>query len=150
MLLVAGCSPAADLPLAKAEVAKFRKQWASGRCGEIHAGAAPDFIQSTSREQWMQLCPLLAAKLGPFQSSSEPGWTDNLFNGEHFVILTYQSRFANGPGQEEFVYRLDGGRATLAGYHVNSNLLLEPAPASGEPGEDGDQLGVAMDNGISG
>jgi hypothetical protein len=41
-----------------------------------------------------------------------------------FVTLTYSSTYAEGEASEQFVYRLQGNTALLAGYNVNSDALI--------------------------
>jgi hypothetical protein len=52
------------------------------------------------------------------------------------VTLNYATEFTRGRGTESFVFRVEGERAKLAGYHVNSmDLMMGDAPPqpSGEP-----------------
>ena len=42
----------------------------------------------------------------------------------HLVRLTYQSQFANGLANEQFLWRIEKSGPALLGYHVNSALLV--------------------------
>jgi hypothetical protein len=79
---------------------------------------------SVSRDDFVKLLGAMHTKLGPFRSGQTTNWNDNASTNGHYVTLTRQAQFGRGPGTEEFVFRIDGDRAVLAGYHVNSNLLI--------------------------
>ena len=40
------------------------------------------------------------------------------------VTLKFKTQFERGTGAETFVYRVTGGKAPLASYHINSDDLI--------------------------
>lgn len=121
---LAACSAGADVPKATEAVADFRKHMAEGKCDAIYGTAAAEFRGATSKERWHQLCEVFRTKLGAFNSGNQTGWNDQYVNGLHLITLTYETSFVRGEGIEQFTYRIDNGKAKLAGYHVNSDALI--------------------------
>ena len=79
---------------------------------------------SISRDEFVKFLGALHGKLGSFKSGKTTGWNVNVGTGGHMVTLTREAQFEKGPGTEQFVFRVQGERAVLAGYHVNSRLLI--------------------------
>ena len=40
------------------------------------------------------------------------------------VTINYQAQYEKGAASEQFVFRIDGGKALLAGYNINSDALI--------------------------
>lgn len=120
--LLGACSPAADTKAAEDGVVAFHQTMDGGRYAAIYDGSAPDMKSAISREDFVKLLTGLHAKLGSFQSGKTTNWNDNANTGGHYVTLAREAHFERGPGTEEFVFRIENGRAVLAGYHVNSNV----------------------------
>ena len=59
-----------------------------------------------------------------FKSGKTVGWNDNTTTSGHYVTLNREAAFARGPATEQFIFRVDGNRALLVGYQVNSDLLI--------------------------
>lgn len=133
VLALAGCSAGTDLPIARAGVDKVHGQLNGGRCAEIRDQASSDFKELTSAESWKTTCDQLAAGLGKFVSLAQTGWNDEVGTNGHIIRLNYDSEFEKGKAQEQFLFRIDGGKAVLVGYHVNSDVFTvvpkaPPAP----------------------
>jgi hypothetical protein len=124
ILLLAGCSPAADTKAAEEGVTAFHRTMDAGQYAPIYDGSAPDMKSAISRDDFVKLLTGLHSKLGSFQSGKTTGWNDNANTGGHYVTLSREAHFERGSGTEEFVFRIENGRAVLAGYHVNSNALV--------------------------
>jgi hypothetical protein len=62
--------------------------------------------------------------LGKTKSAEKRGWNVNYHTSGTFVTLTYKTSYVEGEADEQFVYRLEGTVALLAGYHINSNALI--------------------------
>jgi hypothetical protein len=122
--LLAGCSVGADVPLATNAAAGFHRQLDAGKFAESYAAGAPELRGATTQQEWVQLLDAVHRKLGKFQSAAQTGWNDQMNTGGHFIVLTYQAKYERGAASEEFVYKIEGGKALLAGYHVNSNAFL--------------------------
>ena len=120
-LLLAACGGTDE---AKRGVAEFRSRVVEKSYGEIFRAGGAELRQGTSEEQFERFMTALERKLGAWESADEPGWIVTRGTGGHIVRLTYQSQFTNGAANEQFVWRIEKGSATLLGYHVNSALLV--------------------------
>jgi hypothetical protein len=138
-LSLAGCSFGDDLKVTKAEVAKFHERLNAGKCAEIYAAAGKDFTRSIKLPGWIEMCEAFRARLGNFKTAPAPGWSNQYNNGVHTMVLTYLSEFEKDKAEEQFILRLDSGKAAITGYHIQSEALKgDPAPVTNEtvPAED--------------
>lgn len=133
MLLLAGCSASADTRAAEAGVTEFRQMLAAGQVAEIYRASSSEMRDSTSEAQLTQLLRAVRERMGEFRSADRSGWDWNTNNGVTLVTLNYNTHYAAGDAEERFVYRIGGGRAALAGYHINStSLIANPAPVAAD------------------
>lgn len=118
------CSIGKDTKAAESAVATFREQLARSDFSGIYQSAADDWKKSVSRADSDAFLGAVNRKLGALKSSAQTGWQDNATTGGHLVKLVYHTKFENGDGDETFVFRLEGGRALLVGYHINSMAMM--------------------------
>lgn len=82
--------------------------------------------QKTNETQFTEFLQAVHKKLGTVQTANltntRIAWYTS--TGET-VTLDYQTTFSTGSGTEEFIWHIDGDRALLYGYHINSNELVE-------------------------
>jgi len=123
-LLAAGCSMKADLSSSDAAIAAFHAQLDRGQFAPIYAASAPEMKNVTNEADLVKLLAAVHGKLGRFKGGKAVGWNDTRNASGHFVNIGYQATYEKGPAMEEFLFRIDGDRALLAGYHVNSNALI--------------------------
>lgn len=121
---IAGCSFGADVPLAQKAVTTFHQQLDAGQFAESYKGASGEFRSATSEADWVKMADAVHRKLGKFQSTVSLGWNDQTTTSGHFIVLTYKSKYERGEANEQFTYRIEGAKALLAGYNVNSNALI--------------------------
>ena len=133
LLALAGCSAGADLPVARAGVDKVHSQLNGGQCAEIRDQASTEFKELSSAESWKTVCDQLAAGLGKFVSLAQVGWNDEVGTNGHIIRINYDSEFEKGKAQEQFLFRIDGGKAVLVGYHVNSDVFTVVPKATPAP-----------------
>lgn len=123
-LTLADCNPAANTAAAEAGVTDFHSAMEAGRYAAIYDASAADMKSSISRDDFIKLLGGFHEKLGQYRSGKTIGWHDNVGTSGHYVALSREVQFAKGPGTEEFVFRIEKGRPVLAGYHINSNVLV--------------------------
>ncbi len=123
-LALAGCSAGEDVPLANKAIDRFHTALNAGQFDPIYAGSAKDMKDTTPQPRLVALLAAVHRKLGTFRSGNSVGWNDNVNPAGHFVTINYQAKYEHGPAAENFVYRIENGRATLAGYHVNADALI--------------------------
>ena len=121
---LAGCSIGANTKAAEQGVASFHEAMNAGQHAVIYDGSSSEMKSAISRDEFIKLLNGLQGKLGKFKTGKTANWNVNSGTGGTFVTLNREAQFEKGPGTEEFVFRMDGERAVLAGYHVNSNLLV--------------------------
>lgn len=122
--LLSSCNMVADAKTAEGGVTSFHQALDGGQYGQIYDGSDQAFKSVTTRNDFITLLKLVHDRLGPFKSGSTTGLNDNINGGGHFLTLQENSKFDKGPAVENFVFRLNGGRTSLVGYHVSSNLLV--------------------------
>jgi hypothetical protein len=133
---LAACSRGNDVPAAERGVATFHDALDSGRYGAIYSASGDEMRRTTSAEDLTRLLEAVHGRLGRFRSGSTRSWNDSRTTSGHFVTLDYAASYERGAVAENFVFRIDDGRATLAGYHVDSRSLIEaPVQPPPEPSE---------------
>ena len=133
LLALAGCSIGADLPAAERGAETLHKQLNDGKCADIRKTAAPEFRQMSTEATWLSLCNQLDRGLGKVELSKQIGWQDQMVNGDHRISVVYESAFEKGPGREEFLFRIQDGKAILLGYHLNSPVFDDKPDNATEP-----------------
>ena len=121
---LSGCSLTADVSVATKAVDAFHRQLNAGQFVAIYAATSPAFKASTTEPQFEALLDAVHRKLGAFQSDTATGWNVNATTGGTFAALTFTSSYTGGQAQEQFTYRLAGGRAALASYQINAPALI--------------------------
>jgi hypothetical protein len=124
-LLASACSPAQDMSTVQADIASFHGQLNAAQFQPIYDRAAADMKSASSQRDFTKFLAAVHRKLGNFQSGQISSWNDSLTQQGHVVTIGYAAKYDQGPAQESFVYRIEGERAQLAGYHVNSMALIE-------------------------
>lgn len=117
LLTLGGCWVGKDLPIAREAREKFHRMYDAGKCSEIWRAGSKDLKGATTEEAWNRLCQGLMGHRGKLKEAKSIGFNDRYNNGEHFVELTYKTRFDRGAGEEQFIFRMLNGKALLAGYH---------------------------------
>ena len=123
-LLVGGCSGTGSVKIAEEGIGKFHAELNAGHYAQLYDQSAPDLKEATKRDEFITFLAGAHKKLGSFVSGKQVGWNDNYATGGHFVTIQYESQFAHGPAQEQFVFRVNDDKPILVGYHVNSNLFV--------------------------
>lgn len=123
-LTLSACSIGKDVPLAENGVKTFHSQLAADQIDAIVAASGPELTAGPARARFTQLLTVVRKKLGRPTGDKQVGWNDNINTGGHFISLDYQSKYERGDAAENFVYRVDGEKLVLAGYHVNSDALI--------------------------
>lgn len=124
LCLAGGCSMSTDTTLAETQVTYFHMALDDGDGGKIYDESGEDLKRMSQRQEFVDLITAVHRKLGKVVASDKAGWNVNYNTGGRYVTLAYNTRFAQGRGAEQFVYRLSGHKALLVGYHINSNELV--------------------------
>jgi len=118
-----GCSMGQDMSATDSAVADFHAKLNNGQFAAIAAAAGPEM--KNGGIDFPAFIEKIHTKLGTFRSATRQGFNDNINNGDHTFTASYASVYSTGPASENFVYRLNGGKPVLIGYHVESAALLK-------------------------
>jgi hypothetical protein len=124
VLVVAGCSMSADTKLAEEAVARFHTMLDGAQFEAIYAESADELKKVTTQEKLSALLEAVHRKLGIVKSSLKESWNVNYHTSGTFITLTYATIYEGGDAREQFIYRLQGPDAKLAGYHISSDALV--------------------------
>ena len=113
-----------DTALAENEIPRFHEALDSSQFESLYNNGSENLKKAATMQEFVSLLGAVHRKLGNVSSSSRKTWNVNYHTSGTFVTLTYDTVFAQGKGTEQFVYKLSGKEAHLAGYHINSNDLI--------------------------
>jgi len=119
-----GCSPGADVPAAEHAIVEFHSDLNAANFQKIYSAGDAELKSATTDAMFSKILNAVHSKLGLFKTGKSAGWNDNVTTGGHFVTISYQAAYQKGSAVESFIYRIDGNRAALVGYHINSDALL--------------------------
>lgn len=123
LLVATACSFSKGKGAAEAAVAQFHNQYNAGQFHDIYSQAHEGF-RNASEANTTQFFEALKQKLGSVKQANQTSWHVNATTGGTMVTLAYDVEFTEGKGAEQFVFRVDGSRALLYKYHVESPLLI--------------------------
>jgi hypothetical protein len=109
---------------AEPAVAKFHQQFSDKQFTQIYAESSNKFKSATTEQELVDLLDAIHRKLGTVKDAKSTSWKVNSTTDGTFVYMTYDTEFTEGKGDEQFVFEMDGDKAILAGYHINSNALI--------------------------
>jgi hypothetical protein len=124
VISLTGCSMSADKTVAEGAVTSFHTKLDAGQFDTIYADSSEDLKSVTTHEKLVALLEAVHKKLGATKSSKEQSWNVNFHTSGTFITLTYATSYESGDASEQFVYRLQGANALLAGYHINADALI--------------------------
>jgi hypothetical protein len=124
LIALASCSLAADKTLGTEATDRFHTLYKAENYAAIYGSADNALQKATPDTEFVALMSAIHRKLGLYQSSTPAGWRASQTMAGSEIALAFHSQFAAGAAQEEFVYRVSSGKASLIRYNVNSPLLI--------------------------
>ena len=130
MLAVAGGSACAGFAAkgdAETAVQTFHQMLDAERYAEIYGQTDEIFKNATAEAQFTEILQAVHRKLGVVRSSAQTTFYSRDQAGTNpgsYISLTYKTEFAEGPATESFNWRVVDGKVHLAGYNINSTLLI--------------------------
>ena len=121
---LAGCSMKEDIASTDAAVARFHQQLDAGKLDAIVQGTGPDMKAAPSAAMFGPILAAVHRKLGKVIATQRLGFNDQETTSGHFTTVVWHTRFEHGEGDERFTFRIADGRASLAGYNINSPALI--------------------------
>jgi hypothetical protein len=122
--MLTGCGAIKGKAAAEKAVSEFHDKLDKGDFKSIYSETHADFKKAATEKDFVALLEAVHRKLGKLEKSEPAGWNANTFNFQTNIVLTYKTKFAEGDAVETFNYRVDGDRAQLCGYNINSPTLI--------------------------
>jgi hypothetical protein len=119
-----GCSGSADTAAAEQAVSSFHELLNAGRFAEIYELSSDELKKASKQSDFVALLDAVHRKLGNTKSAVDQAWNVNYRTSGTFITLTYKTVYSEGDAAEQFVFRMQGPSAALAGYHINANALV--------------------------
>ncbi|MGZ4877186.1 MAG: hypothetical protein ACXV8X_06750 [Candidatus Angelobacter sp.] len=117
-----GCSSQKNFQEAERATDEFHMQMAKGNYGGIYDASGPAIRETASRDQFISMLQGLDHRLGACGAAERKGFNVNYNTGGAFVAMVYSRKCANTSLEERFDWRIEGGRASLHGYHFKSGV----------------------------
>jgi len=124
LIATTSCSFSKGKQLAESAVVEFHNQYNAGQFHDIYNQADDGFKRSDTEANLVQFFEAIHRKLGTVKWANQTRWYVNATTGGTFVTVSYDTDFSEGKGTEQFAFRINGNKALLYNYHVNSNLLI--------------------------
>ncbi len=126
ILLVLACSDARKAKsVAELAITDFHERFNSGQLGVIYEKADANFRNITSEDDFNKLMEAVSSKLGKVKSTDNQNWDVRTFNFTTSIVLIQNTEFEKGSGTETFTFVINDGKATLFGYYISSDELIE-------------------------
>jgi ABC-type glycerol-3-phosphate transport system substrate-binding protein len=130
LLAVAGAAACAGFAAkgeAETGVVSFHGMLDAERYAEIYGGTDELFKNATPEAQFTEILQAVHRKLGVVVSTTQTNFYSRDqagINAGSYISLTYKTEFAEGPATESFNWRVVDGKVHLAGYNIQSSLLI--------------------------
>lgn len=123
-ITLVACNPQTSIIPAEQGVAQFHARLDDGKFGEIFTTSAPEMKKATTPKDLEALLEAVHRKMGKSGSATQQNWNVNYHTSGTIVTLTYKTQFAEGAADEQFVFRMENGGASLIRYNINSPVLV--------------------------
>jgi hypothetical protein len=119
-----GCSGSADRVAAEQAVSSFHERLNAGQFAEIYGLSSDELKKASMQSDFVALLDSVHRKLGNSKAAVDQAWNVTYHTSGTFITLTYKTIYGEGEAAEQFVFRMQGDSATLAGYHISANALV--------------------------
>jgi uncharacterized protein DUF4019 len=113
-----------NIEIARNAANEFHRRLEAKQEGQIVAEADPLFMVSNSRDSTIAMLTRVRRKLGAVRASEPAGVQVNVMPQGTFIVAQFRTRFEKGEAQEKFTWIIHEGKSQLAGYFVDSPLLM--------------------------
>ncbi len=104
-------------------VANFHHKFNHAAFLDMYREAEPSFTRYDSLEYVRQMI-VVWQKLGEVKSSEQfSRYERRMGDNTTQIILDYETRFANGDGYEQFIWKINGDEVKLSSHTISSPLL---------------------------
>ena len=105
-------------------VADFHKSYNEGKFSDVYSATHPAFRGGTTEQQFLEFVGAVQRKLGKVTSTSTANFNIRSFNLKTTVVLVQNTAFEHGIGTETFTFHINGEKALLVEYNINSKDLI--------------------------
>lgn len=105
-------------------VADFHKLYNDGKLIEIYSAGHSQLKSTTTEKQFLEFIGAVQRKLGKVTQTFAAGSNVRTINLTTTVVLSQNTTFEQGTGMEVFTFQMDGDKAILMGYNINSKDLI--------------------------
>ncbi|WP_150107403.1 DUF4019 domain-containing protein [Pedosphaera parvula] len=123
-VVASGCGMFKGKEAAEQSVADFHKLYNDGKLTEIYAAGHSKLKGATTEKEFLEFVGAVHRKLGKVTQTTNAGFNVRTFNLTTTVVMTQKTTFENGKGTETFTFQMDGDKAVLVGYNINSKDLI--------------------------
>lgn len=125
LLFTPSCSTERSREIAELAVTRFHSQFNAGEYQEIYAQADQEFHKAATELDFADFLKTVHRKLGNVQRTEQTGFRVSTELGVRTLVsLTYNTTFARGAGDEQFIWAIKGGQSILFRYDINSADLV--------------------------
>ena len=105
-------------------ISRLHEQLNAGLSDEIYRSAAQEYQGSVTADLHRKFIETVRKKMGTAGQFEVTNWRIDLRTNGRFVSFQCQTAFDNGKAEESFVWRIEGTKALLLGWHINSPALI--------------------------
>lgn len=105
-------------------IADFHKLFNESKFTDIYLTSHSKFREATTEAQFLEFAGAVQRKLGKVTQTSNAGFHVGTFNLTTTVVLNQNTTFEQGTGAEVFTFEMNGDKAVLVSYNINSKELV--------------------------
>jgi hypothetical protein len=124
ILVCTSCSGSEDINTGKAAIRHFHEQLNAGLSDEIYRDAAREYQAAATSELNQKFIEAVRKKMGKAAQCEVTSWRLNYVTSGRFLSLECKTTFDHGDAAESFRWRIEGKKALLLGWNINSPLLV--------------------------
>jgi hypothetical protein len=129
MLLVLSLTGCGDMmkakSLAEPQIETFHRLLDAEKYSDIYSAADSSFKSATTEQKLTNLLSSVHRKLGLVKSSSTINWNISSMNMTTRIVMIQNTVFERGSATESFAFVISNSTASLQGYNINSEDLIE-------------------------
>ncbi len=119
-----GCSFAEDKDRGERAVGRFHELLGASRYSEIYVDTTENFREAASEAEFVEFMSAVRRKLGDVRESELTDITVNWRTDGTSIYLSYDTTYELGKATEQFVWIVEGEKARLESYQIDSRQLI--------------------------
>lgn len=109
---------------AEQSIADFHQMFNDGKLTEIYAASHSKMKNAAKEKEFVDFLDAVQRKLGKVTQTTNVNFNVRSMNLTTTIALTQSTTFEQGAGSETFTFEMDGDKAVLIGYNINSKDLI--------------------------